>query len=222
MIGQINGIVTLINIHDGTVCILTQSGIGYTVNLGGHYATSLSCKQEISILIETIVKEDSITLYGFDSYEKQVWFKSLIRVSGVGTKIAINIIDVFTIADITSAIINQNSAFFQQMSGLGEKVSQRIITDLKKEPAKNAKILGAIRHKDINNLSHTNIVSEQSDKKNIKNIIPNQVSIQDVISALVNLGFDYNQSYNVAQNAIQSETTLESAIIHSLRTIGKE
>lgn len=228
MIGQIHGFVTMVNNHEGTACILTQSGVGYTVYLGGNYTAGLLCGQEINILIETIVKEDSITLYGFNDYEKQIWFRSLLKVSGVGAKMAINIIDSFSIVDITSAIINQDSAFFQQMGGVGEKVSQRIVADLKKEPAKNTKILGSTRYKNADNMQNSSnmikqdaLQKKQNGKKNADNVQAKKINLQDVISALVNLGFDYNKSYSVAAS-VQEESVLEDAITIALRKIGTD
>jgi Holliday junction DNA helicase RuvA len=226
MIGYVCGKIVLVNNIDGSVVVAMPSGIGYTIFVGTNSTLHYKCGNDANLFTETVVKEDSITLYGFDNYEKQVWFRSFLKVSGVGTKMAINIIDTFTMDSIVSALVNQNYVFFQAVSGLGEKVSQRIVSELKKEPAKNTKILGATeccktyRSESIQVSNAIIPKADEKQRKTKKNDIL-LVNINDVVSALVNLGFDYNKSYNAAKIAIENEKTLEGAIVYALKKINE-
>lgn len=242
MIGQILGTITLINNFEGSICVLTSAGVGYTIFVGMNFVAHLKCKQTVCLFTETVVKEDSITLYGFESYESQLWFKSFLKVSGVGTKMAMNVIDTFPNQQIISALINQNPVFFQSVSGLGEKVSQRIISELKKEPAKNTKLLGgvsiAIQHysnstqnvvnetnidtqNEIQNLETPNAKTAKNDVKKQKKDSTTKVNINDVISGLTNLGFEYNKAYNPSKLAVENCNTLEDAIVFALKIINE-
>ena len=220
MISHINGIVVLANSSDGTISIMTQGGVGYCIFVGVKSSSSIQIGQSISLFIESIVKEDSFNLYGFKNYEQQVMFNSLLKVSGVGAKVAINVLDNFSVQEITQAIIEENAAMFQKIGGLGEKVSTRIVAELKKEPAKNAKILALTKVGKANGsvvIEHVkSIISEE-----VKEHTNSKVNIQDVTSALVNLGFDYNRSFAVASQVVKNSNTIEEAITEALRGINQ-
>ncbi len=223
MISYVYGVVILANSIDGTVSIMTQSGVGYCVSVGVRSSMHIQIGQNVSLFIETIIKEESFNLYGFKTYEQQIMFNSLLKVSGVGAKVAINVLDNFSPYEITQAILQENHSMFQSISGLGEKVSTRIVAELKKEPAKNAKILASTK---IGKLD-TNFVTTQVE--NIQNTqeapiseqIASNISIHDVTSALVNLGFDYNRSFLVASSVANTSATIEEAITDALRKINQ-
>jgi Holliday junction DNA helicase RuvA len=217
MISYIQGILHFSS-GDGTLSIITQSGVGYCVNAGQRYSTTLNAGQEVSLFVETIVKETGINLYGFQKYEEQVWFRSLLKVTGVGPKVAINVIDSISIQELTKAIINEKSEILQKVGGLGEKVSQRIVAELKKEPAKNAKALALVK---IGNskVTFVNSIQTESTSQQSTNIEAN-VNHNDIISALVNLGFDYNRSFSIAADVSKVAVSLEEAITLALQKIG--
>ncbi len=220
MISHINGVAILANSSDGTISIMTQGGVGYCIFVGVKSSSSIQIGQSISLFIESIVKEDSFNLYGFKNYEQQVMFNSLLKVSGVGAKVAINVLDNFSVQEITQAIIEENAAMFQKIGGLGEKVSTRIVAELKKEPAKNAKILALTKVGKANGsvvIEHVkSIISEE-----VEEHTNSKVNIQDVTSALVNLGFDYNRSFAVASQVVKTSNTIEEAITEALRGINQ-
>jgi len=219
MISHINGIVILANSLDGTISVMTQGGVGYCIFVGVRSSSSIQIGQSISLFIEAIVKEDSFNLYGFKNYEQQVMFNSLLKVSGVGAKVAINVLDNFSVQEITQAIIEENAAMFQKIGGLGEKVSTRIVAELKKEPAKNAKILALTKVGKANGsvaIEHMkSVISEEIPQESISATI----SVQDVTSALVNLGFEYNRSFAIASKVVKTSSTIEEAIMEALRRI---
>lgn len=218
MISHINGIVILANSLDGTISVMTQSGVGYCIFVGVKSSNAIQIGQSISLFIEAIVKEDSFNLYGFKNYEQQVMFNSLLKVSGVGAKVAINVLDNLSVQEITQAIIEENAAMFQKIGGLGEKVSTRIVAELKKEPAKNAKIL-ALTKVGKTSLSVITAQMQQTQGVEVQESISSTISVQDVTSALVNLGFEYNRSFAIASKVVKTSNTIEEAIMEALRRI---
>ena len=148
-------------------------------------------------------------------------FNSLLKVSGVGAKVAINVLDNLSVQEITQAIIEENAAMFQKIGGLGEKVSTRIVAELKKEPAKNAKISALTKVGKTN----TSVIIEQvqsvQNKEIQKESENSTISVQDVTSALVNLGFEYNRSFAIASKVVKTSSTIEEAITEALRGVNQ-
>jgi Holliday junction DNA helicase RuvA subunit len=222
MISFVQGVVNLVNSNEGTASIVTNSGVGYLIHIGCKNSQFLHIGENISFFIETIVKEDSINLYGFKNYEQQLVFNSLLKVSGVGAKVAMNILDNLSLQEIIDAIISENPSVFQKISGLGEKVSSRIVAESKKEPAKNAKILALCKiGTNSTNLPQTQSNTTYSITNITKDEHKNSVKIQDITSALVNLGFEYNRSFTTASNVIKTSKTIEEAIFNALKEINQ-
>ena len=92
MISSLQGIVVFANGIDGTISVVVN-GVGYLIFVGQRTGNTVQVGEEISLFIETITKETGTSLYGFDDYTKLVWFKSLLKVTGVGAKVGMNIID---------------------------------------------------------------------------------------------------------------------------------
>jgi len=134
MIASIDGIVKLVA-KDGII-LQTKSGLGYFVNLTASATHNTKISDEIFLFTEQVIKEDSHMLYGFTEYEELLWFRALLKVSGVGSKTALNIISNIGIGEIANAIQDSNEALFASVSGLGKKTANRIVTDMQKEPHK--------------------------------------------------------------------------------------
>lgn len=129
MISSLEGI---IDYFDKDSLIINVAGVGFRVFAP---ADILSGNQKIAKKIKLFthlhVKEDSLTLYGFDKIEDLRVFKMLLTVSGVGPKIALAIFNIGGSEEITEAIAKGDFSFFQTASGVGKKNAQRIIVELK-------------------------------------------------------------------------------------------
>lgn len=125
MIGFLSG--QVIHTQTGSI-ILNVAGVGYQVAVVKNIPVS---NQKISLFIHTHVKEDNISLFGFNSQEELDLFKNLISVSGVGPKIALTILSSGTEKDIVSAIKNSSVDFFSAVPGIGKKTAQKLIIDLR-------------------------------------------------------------------------------------------
>jgi Holliday junction DNA helicase RuvA len=127
MIGYIKGM--LITQRRGELWV-DVNGVGYRVRTQNSKLKTQN-GEEVELFIHTAVREDAITLYGFEDMETLELFELLIDVSGVGPKTAMEIVGAAPIAEIESAIAQANVAFFAQIKGIGKKSAQRIIIDLK-------------------------------------------------------------------------------------------
>lgn len=128
MIGYLNGIVKFI-FEDS--CIVDVHGVGYRVYVDNRTREGLSKGQELELFIHTVVREDSITLYGFKSQTDYDLFAQLITVSGIGARTALNILAKMSSKDLAMAIWQKNVTALTNLPGIGKKSAQRLILELK-------------------------------------------------------------------------------------------
>ena len=124
MIGKLQGIVDYIG--DGYVILLTH-GVGYKV----YTSEYLTHKSTVELWIETVVREDSIRLFGFTSLSAQNLFNMLTGVSGVGPKVAMAILGTISTDILMSAIATGDAKTIATAPGVGKKVAEKIIVELK-------------------------------------------------------------------------------------------
>ena len=124
MIGKLQGIVDYIG--DGFVIIMAGQ-VGYKVYTPDY----LTLKSTVSLWIETIVREDSIRLFGFSSISGQNLFNQLTTVSGVGPKVALGIMSSIKTDTLMSAIATGDAKTIATAPGVGKKVAEKIIVELK-------------------------------------------------------------------------------------------
>ena len=128
MIGKLQGIVDYTG--DGFV-ILMAGPVGYKVFTPEY----LSPKSTVSLWIETVVREDSIRLFGFSSLQSQNLFVQLTGVSGVGPKVALGIMSTIKSDTLMSAIATGDAKTIATAPGVGKKVAEKIIVELKSKVA---------------------------------------------------------------------------------------
>ncbi|MEO1143160.1 MAG: Holliday junction branch migration protein RuvA, partial [Pseudomonadota bacterium] len=137
MIGKLKGI--LDSIGEETI-IIDVGGVGYEVFCSARtLATLPTIGEPMSMSVETHVRETEIKLFGFSSEMERDWFRLLQSVQGVGAKVALAIQGTLAPADLASAIALQDKAMVARAPGVGPKVAQRIVLELKnKVPAYSA------------------------------------------------------------------------------------
>lgn len=124
MIGKLQGIVDYIG--DGFI-ILLVNGVGYKV----FTAEYLTHKTTVELWIETVVREDSIRLFGFSTLQSQDLFNMLTGVSGVGPKVALTIMGTIKSDTLISAIATGDAKTIATAPGVGKKMAEKIIVELK-------------------------------------------------------------------------------------------
>lgn len=133
MIGKLRGKVDAIG---EAHAIIDVNGVGYEVQLSTRTLRNLKLGEEVSLTIDTHVREDAIRLFGFQSEVERSWFRTLQNIQGVGSKVALGVLSVLSTQDLANAIALQNWAALEQAPGIGKKLAQRITMELKdKAPA---------------------------------------------------------------------------------------
>ena len=112
---------------------MENQGIGYKIFLPTSILLNLRIDDIATFHIHTHVREDQLTLYGFLSVKELDLFESLLSVTGVGPKVALAILSGADPDDISSAIAGGDSTIFTKVSGVGKKISERIVMELKEK-----------------------------------------------------------------------------------------
>jgi Holliday junction DNA helicase RuvA len=163
--------------------IIEAGGVGYDVTISVPTFTSLPVAgAEASLHIHTQVSEDQIALFGFLEREEKRLFERLITVSGVGPKLAIKMLSGLSSERTVQAIRGQDHAQLTRIPGVGKKLAERLVVELK-------------------------------DKLDDFAVAPTQVSVQgpaveDVLSALVNLGYQRPAAEKAIENSIAKDKSL--------------
>lgn len=199
MIGKLKG---LIESYGQDYVILDVGGVGYEVHCSARTLQELpGIGQPATLSIETHVREDQIRLFGFVTEIEREWFRLLQTVQGVGAKVALSVLGTLKASELASAIAMRDKAMVARTPGVGPKVAERIVTELKdKAPA------------------YTNIdpalvrLSGALDDKRAP------APVTDAVSALVNLG--YAQAQAAAAIAAASRSAGEGAEATTLIRLG--
>ena len=175
MIGKLKGI---IDSYGEDCIVLDVGGVGYLVHCSGRTLQELpGTGQPATLSIETHVREDQIRLFGFLSGGEREWFRLLQTVQGVGTKVALAILSTLKPADLATAIAMRDKAMITRAPGVGPKVAERIVIELKdKSPALTAVDPAVVR-----------LSGAVEDKRA-------PAPVADAVSALVNLGYGQPQA----------------------------
>lgn len=194
MIAKLRGLVDALG-EDS--CIIDVNGVGYLVFASAKTLSKLMPGAEASLLIETVVREDSISLFGFyDAWEKE-WFNTLTKVQGVGAKVCLAILSVLSPLQLAQAVSAQDKNSFTRASGVGPKLAARIVTELKD---KIVTIPTSEMAKDLDMN-----MTPQEDANSVADILAAQQGdpdeIEDAISALVNLGYQRLEAYKAVNQA---------------------
>ncbi|MCC4245372.1 Holliday junction branch migration protein RuvA [Stappia indica] len=184
MIGKLKGVVD--EIGDDHL-ILDVHGVGYLVFAPARVLQGLPGRGEAAVLhIETLVREDLIRLYGFSSASEKAWFQLLMTVQGVGAKVALAALGVMKASELANAVALGDTAQIARAPGIGKRVAERIVTELKsKAPAFASVDAGTIA------------ASQQASAA-----VPTAVG--DAVSALVNLGYQQAQASAAVAAAVKS------------------
>ena len=168
--------------------ILDVHGVGYLVHCSQRTLQALPPTGEPATLaIETYVREDQIKLFGFTSDLEREWFRILMEVQGVGAKVALAVLSTLRVAELANAIALGDRAQVSRTPGVGPKLAQRIVTELKDKAPAFASVDPAV-------------IRLQGDLAERR--APQPVS--DAVSALVHLGYGEIQASAAVAAAVRS------------------
>ena len=129
MIAQLRGLLAQV---EADRCVIDVSGVGYLVQASSRTLATLPQPPELAcVLVETVVREDAILLYGFAEASERAWFRLLTTVQGVGAKVALAILSVLPPPELMGAIATGDKAMLTRAGGVGARLAQRIVTELR-------------------------------------------------------------------------------------------
>ncbi|NPA12932.1 MAG: Holliday junction branch migration protein RuvA [Aquificae bacterium] len=164
---------------DGFV-VVEKGGFGFLI----HTPHRFNENTDIQIYTVVVIKDETLTLYGFKSPQERELFQKLTGISGIGIKHAFSVLKTFPLEEFLSIVENQDTTRLTKASGIGRKTAQRIILELK----------GKI-----------NFLKERT--------------VDDVVSALVSLGFDKDKALDVALQVAKNSKNTEEAVKLALQKI---
>ncbi|HEU0071530.1 MAG TPA: Holliday junction branch migration protein RuvA [Alphaproteobacteria bacterium] len=185
MIAKLTGI--LDSTREGQA-VIDVGGVGYLVFASARTLGALPPKgQAVSLSIETHVREDHIHLYGFANDVEREWFKLLTTVQGVGAKVGLAILSVLSPNEIAQAIVAGDRTAVARADGVGPKLAQRVVTELKDKAGSIGLSQGA--------------PAGAVFSKPAEGVASEDVELADAISALVNLGYKRVEAFGAVTNA---------------------
>lgn len=187
MIGKLKGTVDYFG--DGHL-VIDVNGVGYKVSCNEVMIGKAAGSETLELFIYTHVKEDQLSLIGFETQNELELFELLISVSGVGPKAALNILNIASPDVVKTAIVNQDSSILTQVSGIGKKTAERLILELQNK---------------VKNFSATVQETARGD--------------QDVIEALVSMGYNISEAREAAKNVQSESDDISERIKLALRSI---
>jgi Holliday junction DNA helicase RuvA len=193
MISYLKGKVVLFKFN---ILILDVNSVGYKIMVNPAIDLPHNITQnnaEIELFTHQHIREDSSDLYGFLSYKELELFELLISVNGVGPKAGLNIMNSSTPERIIQAISSDDLAFFTSISGIGKKVSAKIILDLKSKISGDKSVSGILK-------------TDEAD---------------DVAEALITLGYKKAELQGIIQKIPADLTSLEKKVTWCLKNLAK-
>ncbi len=184
-------------------CIIDVGGVGYLVNMSSRSLSKLKVGEYAALLIETVIKEDSITLFGFKTPWEKEWFNTLTKIQGVGGKVCLNILSALSPAQLSQAVAAQDKSSFLRAAGVGPKLAARLVTELKDKivtiPVEY--MSGSDLNAAADNMDAPTEETNGSPKAAAEFSPENDdtyAKTEDVTSALTNLGYQKIDAYKAA------------------------
>ncbi|NNE56973.1 MAG: Holliday junction branch migration protein RuvA [Hellea sp.] len=211
MIGMLTG--TCLMAGSGEA-IIDVGGVGYLVQCGSRTLGGLGVGETACLHIETHVREQAITLFGFHNEEERAWFVRLQSVQGVGPKAALAILDILSPGEILSAASLEDKTAFARASGVGPKLATRIATELSGKPPPAGRGIGGVFTAPSS--------SPQSGAESREGLSDMRLR-NDAVSALVNLGIGQSDGLRAvasAYNSFSEDPDLDDLIRVALKELG--
>mgnify|MGYP004454964663 CR=1 FL=1 len=197
MIAYVKG--KVIDEFDGGV-VLENNGIGYEILCSATAAAKLSANKEGAVYTYFQLRDDGVSLYGFDNKAEKAMFIKLISVSGVGPKLGISVLSGMSLTDLATAIATSDVKSLSRIKGLGKKTAERIVLELREKISADED--GVL----ISPVGATNTVLSSED--------------EDAVIALTELGFSLADSRKAVQKAKEAGAkTAQEVISAALRSM---
>ncbi|MCP4922787.1 MAG: Holliday junction branch migration protein RuvA [bacterium] len=168
--------------------LLDVNGVGYHVQCPAFVLNQLpDAGETVSLMIDTLVREDLIALYGFLDTHQKMWFQKLMTVQGVGARVAMALLSIGGVEVVLNAIGSQDKTTLCRADGVGPKLAARILNELKDK-------VGTLSVA-ANDLSGPGALTGKAENQNF----------EDAVSALVNLGYKRPEASVAVQRTLQTD-----------------
>jgi Holliday junction DNA helicase RuvA len=191
---------------DADSLVIDVNGVGYLVSCSSRTLRDVSVGGAATVLVETIVREDAIALYGFLETAERDWFRILTTVQGVGARVALSILSTLSPDEIARAIAAQDKATLSRPAGVGPKLAARLATELKDKAAAFGIAPASGKAIDTPTAPPVGTINE------------------DAVSALVNLGYRRVEAFGAVARVAQRlgpEAQLDTVIRAGLQELAR-
>ena len=193
MIGFVNGI---LRFKGEVVVIVECAGIGYEIYVtNSAYCNLPNEDEQVKLYTWLLVREDEMTLFGFESLEEKSLFLSLISVSGIGAKTALQILSGIRQRDLVNAIVSEDTSLIGKIKGIGKKTAERIVLELKDKLNPYEYVLPLMQ------------AQNETD--------PN--ALNDAVIVLTSLGINKHQATQLARTVATATDTAEDIVAKALK-----
>lgn len=204
MIGRLKGIVD----EMGTDwAIVDVNGVGYHVTCSRRTLDAMPATGgAVTLSIETKVSDDAIRLIGFSSDVERDWFRLLLSVQGVGTRVALGVLGTLTLGDLARAIALDDKKAVSAAPGVGPKVAARIVTELKDKAPQGGMLASVL------------------DMPGAPQVVDASAAMRDAVSALANLGYPQAQAAGAISSAakkLEADASAEQLIRQGLKEMAR-
>lgn len=181
--------------------IVDVNGVGYRLFIPLSTFYSLPEQGRVQLFVHTHVREDTLQLYGFSTIEEKELFVTLIGISGVGPKLAVNVLSHIPVSELKTAIVHGDIKRLSSLPGIGKKTAERLVLELKDKLSASARLPA-----EAAGTGHA--AGRQLDPLN------------DVLSALVNLGYKEAQARRIlASMEVAPDTPMEEILKGALKVL---
>jgi Holliday junction DNA helicase RuvA len=201
MIGWLSG--SVVDKHHPGKLVIDVNGVGYDVETSLPTFFQLETQQgQINLHIHTIVREDALLLYGFLDKQERALFRSLIKVNGVGPKMAVAILSSITPDEFIQCIDQQNTTVLTKLPGIGKKTAERLVVEMK----------DSIQH--LPNAAKIHASTSMSST-------PNLNAQDEAVSALESLGYRRQEALKIMSKIDDGQKSCEQLIRQGLQILAR-
>ena len=198
MIGRLQGIILE---KQPPQILLDVQGVGYELEASMTTFYNLpECGEKIVLHTHLVVREDAQLLYGFHSLSERLMFRNLIKISGVGPKLALTILSGMSASDFTRCILEEDSKALTKLPGVGKKTAERLVIELKDRLEKD----GAVKLPGVSTVAGGKVERQTS-------------PVNDAVSALISLGYKAQQASQMVRALDVDDKSTEEIIRAALQ-----
>ena len=203
MIGSLSGRVLRI---DGVTALIECGGVVYEVDMPVTSLSKLKVNENAFVYVQHIVREDAQILYGFNTVTERELFRTLIKVNGVGPKMALAVLSTFDVESFVETVLQEQSKALEQIPGVGKKTAQRMVVELK------------------DNLKNFAVSTQISANPQATSTASSNESFNDAIAAMTALGYKEFDAVRYVKAVIAKEGNLstQDLIVKALALISNK